>query len=284
MLAHIITILFFATIIWLAYDIIIRRNPYNITPIEGFENTYQRAGIPDDIFAKQVSPALIDEMIQQLNNLDSADRHLARDQLNHYIPHPEIVRKYRETTESMLESLKKQVDAHSQDKRKQLDRLNSYLLNLQEYVDADFVDRQRRQRYTAIKSHNNGQELALIPVLDPNTNYVRSGLYRIQTNGGCVQVPQNNDYSITPLDTSNEDQIFRLVMIYNETSYRNAMASGFPQISNLGNVRYPFAIMRATSNGNCLRNHHGRLSVEPCREHEGQRWGVLEESQLPKCM
>lgn len=288
-LVNVATVLFFLAIIWIAYDVFIHNRPrYNP---EAFTNEItvasgtQQSNVPDELLAQNASPEIITEMARQLQTLDAADRHLARDQISHYVMHPDIVRKYRETTETMLENLKKQVDAHSQEKRKRLDRLNTYLLNLQEFVDADFLDRQRKLKITAIKSHNNGQELSLIPVSSSiNKGQLRSGQYRVRVNGGCMQVAENNNYEVTPLDMNNKSQIFQLEMIFNETNYRNAMSKGYPQISDLGQVRYPFALLRAASNGNCLRNHHGRLSVEPCREHKGQRWAVLEESSLPKCM
>lgn len=285
---NIATLLFFIAVIWIAYDVMIKRQH---STNEGFAtaasngNTFVRSDISDEVFAKQATPRIITEMAQQLESLDAADRHLARDQISHYITHPGVIKQYRDTTSAMLDGLKKQVDVHSQEKRKQLERLNTYLLNLQEFVDADFVDRQRRMKISAIKSHNNGQELALIPVSSTiNSGQVRSNQFRIRVNGGCIKVQENNNYDIVPLSMDDPDQIFKLELVYNETGYRNSMASGFTQLTNLGEVRYPFALLRATSNGNCLRNNHGRLSVEPCREHEGQRWGVLEESQLPKCI
>lgn len=296
--ANLATILFFLAVIWVAYDLLICRSQRrhigaDTHPLEqtytheGFADsgTQNQSGISNELFAKQASPEIINEMAQQLNSIDAADRHLARDQLSHYIIHPDVITQYRETTETMLENLKKQVDAHSQEKRKQLERLNTYLLNLQEYVEADFLDRQRRQKIAAIKSHNNGQELALIPVSSRlNQGQVVNNRFRVRVNGGCMRVPENNNYEVVPLSMEDPDQLFKLEMIYNETGYRNALDKAFPQISDLGQVRYPFAILRATSNGNCLRNNHGRLSVEPCREHEGQRWAILEESQLPKCI
>lgn len=282
------TILFFIVVIWILYDRLVLQHPQTSLSIhEGFQenNATIRTGVPDEVFAQQATSEIITEMAKQLDTLDAADRHLARDQLGHYVPHPDIIQQYRETTENMLDGLKKQVDVHTQEKRKQLDRLNTYLLNLQEFVEADFLDRQRQLKASAIKSHNNGQELALIPVSSTtNQGQLRSGKYRVRVNGGCIRVSENNNYDVVPLDMNDQEQIFHLEMIYNETGYRNSLAKGFPQVSNLGDVRYPFALLRASSNGNCLNNKHGRLSVEPCREHEGQRWAVLEESTLPKCM
>lgn len=285
--ANVATVLFFLAVIWLAYDILIRR-PSNLQrQYEGFQQVDDvvRTGVADEVFAQQATPEIITEMSRQLESLDAADRHLARDQISHYVAHPDIVRQYRKTTETMLNGLKKQVDGHSQEKRKQLDKLNTYLLNLQEFVDADFLDRQRRLKVAAVKSHNNGQELALIPVSSSTSQgQLRSGQYRVRVNGGYMRVPENNNYEVVPLDMNDQAQVFHLEMIYNETGYRNSLAKGFPQISDLGDVRYPFALLRSHTNGNCLRNNHGRISVEPCREHKGQRWAVLEESRLPKCM
>lgn len=316
-IANIATILFFATIIAITWYIFIgqytplytndidRENAKTIeafnTSIEGFiqNNIISRSDNPDIIpntsislenlsmsdedIASRINPEVITEMARQLETIDAADRHLARDQMSQYIANPDIVRNYRAKTEEMLTGLQQQIDKHSTEKRKQLERLNTYLLNLQEFIDADFVDRQRRRRITSIKSHNNGQELAVIPV-NTTTGRINNGHYRISINGGCMKVPENNNYDVVPRNPDDAEQIFRLEMIYNDTNYRNALAPGFPQLSTLGKVHYPFAILRATSNSNCLRNHHGRLSVEPLREHEGQRWGVLEETKLPKCM
>lgn len=288
---NLIIILFFIAIIGIIWHILIGQYHNNNTATSSYNN-YKPNNIDytenfEDGNKENLdnTSEILTKMAQQLETIDAADRHVASDQISHYIASPDIVRTYRTKTEEMLKGLQQQVDTHSIEKRKQLDRLNTYLINLQEFVDADFIDRQRQRKITAIKSHNNGQELAIIPTTHPtNPGRVHNSHYLISINGGCIQVSENNNYEIVPRNPDNKDQKFKLEMIYNETSYRNAIAPGFTQLTSIGNVRYPFALLRATSNGNCLRNYHGRISVEPCREHEGQRWGIIEETMLPKCM
>ena len=50
------------------------------------------------------------------------------------------------------------------------------------------------------------------------------------------------------------------------------MNKSFPQLSDLGKVNYPFTLVKSVMTDNCLKNTHGKLSLEPCREYEGQRW------------
>jgi len=293
-IGNIVIVLFFITIIAIIRHIFVDQYTSTNTNTEGFTENIKSANITNrqiiplltnEEIANRMSSEEIAEMARQLETIDAADRHQARDQLSHYIANPDIVRNYRTKTEEMLNGLQKQVDKHSVEKRKQLERLNTYLLNLQEFIADDFIDRQRRRRISSIKSHNNGQELALLPVTSTsNPGRINTGHYRVSINGGCMRVPENNNYEVVPRNPDDNDQVFRLEMIYNDTNYHNALAEGFPQLSSLGKIHYPFAILRATSNSNCLRNHHGRLSVEPLREHDGQRWGVLEETTLPKCM
>ena len=63
--------------------------------------------------------------------------------------------------------------------------------------------------------------------------------------------------------------------IYNKTEYKNHLDKNSRRLINLGELKYPFALVKSESNNNCLKNFHGKLSVEPCVESNGQMWQPL---------
>ena len=213
------------------------------------------------------------EVSKQVNLLNDFSEFKKQDDYSaiKVMPNMEIIHKFRENANSMLGPIEETVKKDTAEKRAELDQLNAYVESLDAYAKQDFFKRINSQDIRTIKSHNNGLELAVAKTTTgPMPNY------QIRVNDGCLKVPFTNDASVVPCNASDPDQIFSLDNVFNEPGYRAKMDPAYPQLDNLGQVRYPFSVLRAKSNGNCLKNYHGSISIEPCREYEGQRWATTE--------
>ncbi len=186
-------------------------------------------------------------------------------------PNMELIHRYRDNANKLLGPIEETVKKDTAEKTVELNKLNAYVNSLNEYARRDFLNRMNTRDIQTIKSHNNGLELAVAKTTSgtlPN--------YQVRVNGGCLKVPFTNDVIVAPCNSSDPDQVFSLDNVFNEPGYRAKMDPAYPQLEDLGDVRYPFSVLRAKTNGNCLKNYHGSLSVEPCREYEGQRWAGSE--------
>lgn len=186
-------------------------------------------------------------------------------------PNMELIHRYRDNANKLLGPIEESVKKDTADKEVELGKLNDYVNSLNEYARRDFLNRMNTRNIQTIKSHNNGLEVAVTKTTDgPAPNY------QVRVNGGCMKVPFTNDITVAPCNSADPDQVFSLDNVFNEPGYRAKMDPAYPQLEDLGDIRYPFSVLRAKSNGNCLKNFHGSLSVEPCREYEGQRWAGTE--------
>jgi hypothetical protein len=185
-------------------------------------------------------------------------------QKNTYLPHFDVVNSYRNSSNKFLNSLKNQVNQGIEKKNEYLSRLDNTLIRLSQFKNDEFLKELKNTDFKTLKSHNNGMNLTI--------NRIGFDLYQIKVNNGYLAVTPENDYYITNSNPKDKRQHFKLHHIFSETEYRNAMNKSFPQLINLGKVKYPFTFVKSVMTDNCLKNTHGKLSLEPCREYEGQRW------------
>jgi hypothetical protein len=142
---------------------------------------------------------------------------------------------------------------------------------MESYAAKKLVNKYQSKGFNTLKSHNNGVELSL-------NKLGESGKYMVNMNGSCLSVPENNDYVVVPCNAEDKSQQFNLDFVYNMSQYRNKLDSGYPKLDVIGKVKFPFVFLKATTNKNCVKNVHGQISVEPCREYTGQRWAPVEKS------
>lgn len=210
---------------------------------------------PDDITT---------EMIKQLNVIHDSSYKKASNQVNTYLPHFDVINSYRNNSKRFLDSIKNNISQHKEEKEAELNRLDNTIFRLSKYKNDNVFKQLKNTDFKTIKSHNNGLNLSV--------KRIGYDTYQIMVNNGCLKVTPENDYMIVPSDINDKGQHFKFEHIFNEVEYRNRMSKAFPQLATLGNVHYPFTLVRSKMTDNCLKNHHGKLSVEPCREYEGQRW------------
>lgn len=191
-------------------------------------------------------------------------------QTSYYLPHVDIMKKFEKSTNDMLSGLTEQIKTHSTKKESELTRLTGLIRDMERYASKDLVDKYEMRQVVGLKSHNNGLEVGLKQTAAGNDNS-----YMVNVNNQCLRVPADNDYEIVPCNIDDPNQKFNIDYVYNNGQYKNKLEPGFPKLDNIGTVKYPFVFLKANSNNNCVKNNHGLLSVEPCREYVGQRWGPI---------
>lgn len=220
---------------------------------------------------KEQINAEVNKQFDVLNKFNFPNKDDLTNSALYVTPNMEIIKKYRDNVNGMLGPIEETVTKDTINKNAEIQKLNAYVDSLNEYAQRDFANRVSVRDLKTIKSHNNGLELSINKLgSGPNNNY------QINVNGGCLKVPFTNDASVVPCNSDDPDQIFSLDNVFNEPEYRAKLDPAYAQLNDLGKVKYPFSILRTKSNGNCLKNFHANLSVEPCREYEGQRWAGSE--------
>lgn len=207
---------------------------------------------------------VVSEVDKQLYMLYNSSKVPIDAQTVSYLPHLDIINDYKGKSKQFLNTLDADINNNLVSKRNELNKLDNYVRSLARYKDDNILKQLKNADFKSIKSHNNGQSL--------NVNRISYDKYQVMMNNGCLKVTPENDYNVVPCDLNDIGQQFKLEHLFNEREYRGSMDKAFPQISNLGNVHYPMSMVKSVVNDNCLKNHHGNISVEPCREYEGQRW------------
>jgi hypothetical protein len=207
---------------------------------------------------------VISEIDKQLNIMRNARAIKAEQQVSSYLPHLDLINQYKGKSNQFLDTIENNVSSKLEKQKSELGDINNYIRSLARYKEDDFLNQLKNADFKSVKSHNNGLSL--------NINRLGYDKYQVMMNNGCLKVISENDYNIVPCDLNDKGQEFKLEHVFNEKEYRGSMDKAFPQISNLGKVHYPMTMIKSSVNDNCVKNYHGNITVEPCREYEGQRW------------
>jgi hypothetical protein len=215
-------------------------------------------------FESQEQKKIIDEIDKQLYILNNASKVNPDSQSVPYMPHLDIINKYEGNSLKFLNTIKESVNNKTKIQNQDLEYIDNYIKSLSRYDNDNRLKEFANADFKSIKSHNNG--------LSINMNKVGYNKYQLLVNDGCIEVSPENDYNIKKCNVNNKGQIFKLEHIFNETEYRNSLDKAFPQLSKLDKVHYPMTMVKSIINDNCLKNYHNNITIEPCREYEGQRW------------
>ena len=229
--------------------------------VRGTREAFEPVSAPDDV---------ITELTKQRLYIESIKGNRAYNQIAAYLPHIDIMKKFEKSTNDMLSGLTEQLKTHTSKKNEELARMSNLIYDMEKYAAKDLVNKFQSRELKAVKSHNNGLELGIIK---PDTA-VESYMVSVN-NGQCLSVPADNNYDVIPCNKDDPSQKFSIDYVYNDGQYKNRLDPGYPKLENIGKVRYPFTFIRAATNKNCVKNSHGLLSVEPCREYVGQRWAPI---------
>lgn len=239
------------------------------------ENFYSESG--DKIKNEQITP----EIEKQVNKLFEISRNPGY-LIDYYSPHNDILKKYEDNTRNIINNQKDTVKKHTEQKLNDLQQLEDTIKSLEDYAKTDFLSKKNSENIKIIKSHNNGNELSVELTQKVNDDPYVKREYLVKLNNGCLKVDRNNDYNVVPCNKDDNSQKFNIEYVYNDNGYKNKLDPTFSRLDNLNNVHYPFSLVKAKSNGNCLKQVHGKISVEPCREYEGQRWAGLKKDKFCK--
>lgn len=197
---------------------------------------------------------------------DVIDHNTVLQKIN-FIPHLDIVNNYEENMNKYLNEKQTEVNSHADSKREQINQLEQAIEDIRKQLREKNIKDEFAKQYKVVKSYNNGQEVS---VLKKKFND-----YMLLLNNGCLSVSRDNNYKVTACNSDDPNQSFKIQPIYNKTEYKNNLDKNSRRLINLGEIKYPFALVKSESNNNCLKNFHGNLSVEPCVESNGQMWQPL---------
>lgn len=212
---------------------------------------------------------IIDSLRTNVNDMNTILKHRIYDNTIDYVPHLNIIQTYEENLVQHLDNKKNIINSNLDNKNKRLMDINHTLNDLEKHIKDDLDKTNKNNNYNIIKSYNNGQELS---ILKNNFND-----YMIKLNNGCLQVNHQNDYDVVPCNNNDKEQQFKINHIYNPNQLKGNIDKNFSSLSydEHKKLKYPFAFVKSKRNDNCIKNFHGKLSVEPCRESNGQMWQPL---------
>ena len=210
---------------------------------------------------------LANKMQGNIDDIKNVIEHNTVLQKVNFIPHLDIVNNYEENINKYLNEKQIEVNNHADSKREQINQLEHAIEDIRKQLREKNIKDEFAKQYKVVKSYNNGQELS---VLKKQFND-----YMILLNNGCLSVSRDNNYKVEACNSNDPNQSFKIQPIYNKTEYKNHLDKNSRRLINLGELKYPFALVKSESNNNCLKNFHGKLSVEPCVESNGQMWQPL---------
>tara|TARA_B100001093_G_scaffold435749_1_gene433851 strand:- start:81 stop:857 length:777 start_codon:yes stop_codon:yes gene_type:complete len=230
-----------------------------------FKNIRQK-----ELFTQDLNRDIILGSLKQ--NVTDMNEILAHNVTNNtidYIPHLDIIKTYEENLVKHLDTKKEKIESKHDINKEKIENINHTLGDLEKHIQDDLDKTNKNNNYNIIKSYNNGQELS---ILKNNFND-----YMIKLNNGCLQVNPQNDYEVVPCNNDDKDQQFKITHIYNPNQLKANIDKNYSSLSynEHKKLKYPFAFIKSKKNDNCIKNFHGKLSVEPCRESNGQMWQPL---------
>ena len=154
--------------------------------------------------------------------------------------------------------------------------LENKLSDLENITNKLKINKIEQNKYSKIKSLNNGQEFCLKQTpktnfVNPQTGYLTGG-YMVNMNDGCLSVGAS-DYNVYKCNDENQKHLFKMNHIINEQDYELNIDKTVP-FNNIDKtkINYPFALIKSVNNNNCLTNKNGNVTVQPCNSFVAQRW------------
>ena len=206
-------------------------------------------------------------MEKNIKDIENVIAHNVSFQNIDYIPHLDIVNTYEENINKYLNSKQNEINNHANTKREQINQLKHAIEDIRHQLREKNIKDEFSKQYKVVKSYNNGQELS---VLKKQFND-----YMLILNNGCLSVSRDNNYKVEACNSNDPNQSFKIQPIYNKTEYKNNLDKNSRRLINNVDLKFPFALIKSESNNNCVKNFHGKLSVEPCVESNGQMWKPL---------
>jgi len=154
--------------------------------------------------------------------------------------------------------------------------LKNKLSDLENITNKLKINKIEQNKYSKIKSLNNGQEFCLKQTpktnfVNPQTGYLTGG-YMVNMNDGCLSVGAS-DYNVYKCNDENQKHLFKMNHIINEQDYERNIDKTVP-FDNVDKtkINYPFTLIKSVNNNDCLTNKNGNVTVQPCNSFVAQRW------------
>lgn len=154
--------------------------------------------------------------------------------------------------------------------------LENKLSDLENITNKLKINKIEKNKYSKIKSLNNGQEFCLTQTpktnfVNPQTGYLTGG-YMVNMNDGCLSVGASN-YNVYKCNDENQKHLFKMNHIINEQDYERNIDKTVP-FDNIDKtkINYPFTLIKSVNNNDCLTNKNGNVTVQPCNSFVAQRW------------
>ena len=164
---------------------------------------------------------------------------------------------------------------------------NSSQIDLKNYNDRETIQNENLNKIETAIQQLSGQALFVVPHTQKklksisslqnsrplNINGLENGKYMINVNGKCLESNGLSRTKIKPCNEMDANQYFDIEMIYTQNDYENNINSiGKSYTIDTGTYKYPFNIIKSTTNGNCLTNNGSIISVRPCEPNLSQQW------------
>jgi len=154
--------------------------------------------------------------------------------------------------------------------------LKNKLSDLENITNKLKINKIEQNKYSKIKSLNNGQEFCLKQTpktnfVNPQTGYLTGG-YMVIMNDGCLSVGAS-DYNVYKCNDENQKHLFKMNHIINEQDYERNIDKTVP-FDNVDKtkINYPFTLIKSINNNDCLTNKNGNITVQTCNSFVAQRW------------
>lgn len=174
----------------------------------------------------------------------------------------QITQTFDKKVELMPGSIKQEI--YNKEQEKQDNRILEMQREMEKLIrDKDFINK-NIEHYKAIRSLTNDQPLNIVRV-------PKKGQHLIVVNGQCMTSDMLGDTKLSPCNLGSPHQYFQIKNINNPDAYNLQIENGPPVKDNDAHY-YPFQVVKSYTNGNCLTNENGQLSVQPCNSKETQKW------------
>jgi hypothetical protein len=249
-----------------------RKSDDTNTNVEHFYDTpYVQSNI-DDIVSKNVT---ISSLINSINNLNNNNPSLNIKYRKFDIDNT-LQNNIADTLNSNTNDLINRVDNGNNRINTKISTLTDQITDLEHIIDKLNLKSIIKPNYSKIKSLNNGAEITLSQT--PNTFYldpgsgVNTAAYMVNLNDGCLSVGAT-EYDVYKCNENNSKHLFKMEHVINESGYQQNIDKTVPfNNTDLSSINYPFVLMRSVNNKNCLTNHNGSVTVQPCDTLIAQRW------------
>jgi hypothetical protein len=228
---------------------------------------HHRISIEPFISNTPLSQATVDETLSDITNkMDSLERvYNSEEGIEKDPEFPDFLEKIDAQLQVMTNRMNEVATSKSSYAIDKIKKLQNQLT----YLNRETEKLKEIREPNTIKSLQNGLNISVLGT--------DNGNFLIAVNGGCIKVSSNGSYDITKCKPNSQSEQFRIINVYDRSGYNKELLPN-DEVREDDEISYPFAVIKSINTGNYLKNHFGKISVEPLVVSKGQRWKLLENS------